>query len=254
MATINIERISHLHEAVPRERRWVDEESPCKACALRHAAYVIGLEEEDLRHLREISSSVNFAPGQTLFEEHEAADRIFSVTCGTVRMVKLMPDGRRQISGFLFPGDFLGLAADEGYAYSAEAVTACAAFSYPVSRLHQLMLKYPELEWKLVAIARHELAEAQDQILLLGRKTARERVATFLLLLSQRAALRGKPEDSLTITMSREDMADYLGVATETISRTLTEFRGEALIGIKQAKDITLRDTVALADIAEGAA
>jgi CRP/FNR family transcriptional regulator len=249
---LDIKRVAELKSAIPRQGRRIELTAPCKACPVQRAAAAAALEAADLDHLRSIASSVTLTAGQVLFSEGERADYLYSVTLGTLRLCKLMADGRRQITGFLFPGDFLGLADNESYAYSAEAVTGCTLLRYPFARLRQLMAAYPELEHKLCAIARHELAEAQDQILLLGRKTARERVASFLLQMLERATRRGLDGGRIAVPMTREDMGDYLGMATETISRILTEFRNEGMISSENAKDLMLKRPDALQRIAEG--
>lgn len=249
---LDVKGLAKLQDAVPREDRVIDLGAPCKVCAIRRAASESQLTEEDETHLLSIASNVHLASGQLLFAEGEAAEHLYSVVEGTMRLCKMMPDGRRQITGFLFPGDFLGLADDDVYAYSAEAVGRCSLYRYSFAQLRQLIERYPDMEHKLCAIARHELAEAQDQLLLLGRKTARERVASFLVMLLERAARHGQEGNRLTMPMTREDIADYLGMATETISRTFTEFRSEGLIASDHVKDITLLERDTLETIAGG--
>ena len=251
---LDVKGLAKLHDAVPRESRPIDLGAPCKVCAIRHAASESRLNEQDAAHLFTIASYVQLTSGQLLFAESEPAENLYTVIEGTMRLCKMMPDGRRQITGFLFPGDFLGLADDDVYAYTAEAVGRCSLYRYSFVQLRQLMERYPDMEHKLCAIARHELAEAQDQLLLLGRKTARERVASFLVMLLDRAARHGQEGNRLTMPMTREDIADYLGMATETISRTFTEFRSEGLIASDHVKDITLLEQDTLETIASGLA
>jgi CRP/FNR family transcriptional regulator len=166
-------------------------------------------------------------------------------------MYKLLPDGRRQITGFLFPGDFLGLADDDVYAYSAEAVTDAALYRYRSEEMEALLARYPKMEKRLHTIASHELAEAQEQMLLLGRKTATEKVASFLLAFAERAALRGEGRDVLFMPMTRHAIADYLGITTETVSRTLSRFRHDGLISSPRNNQIEILDRDALCRISE---
>jgi len=161
-------------------------------------------------------------------------------------------DGRRQITGFLFAGDFLGLIHNEAYAYSAEALVPTKLCRFPRRRLEALLVEIPHLEQRLLAMASHELAAAQDQMVLLGRKSARERVVSFILMLSNSATRHGRPGDPVFLAMSRSDIADYLGLTTETISRTVTLLRKQELIELLDEKRIRLSKMSVLREIAEG--
>ena len=121
---------------------------------------------------------------QPLFREGESADNVFEVTSGTIRVFKLLPDGRRQIIGFLEAGDFLGLSFNENYLYTAEAVTPASVRRFSRRRLDALIDENMEVRRRLMAITANELLTAQDQMVLLGRKTAKEKLCTFLMNLS----------------------------------------------------------------------
>jgi CRP/FNR family transcriptional regulator len=186
-----------------------------------------------------------------LFNEGDPAKFLYTVVGGTFQIYKLLPDGRRQITGFLFPGDFLGLADDDVYAYSAEAVTDAALYRYQFEEIEALLARYPGMEKRLLAIASHELAEVQEQILLLGRKTVKEKVASFLLAFAERTAQRGEGRDVLFIPMTRYAIADYLGISTETVSRTLTRFRHDGLISSPRNNEIEILNRDALCRVSE---
>jgi len=186
-----------------------------------------------------------------LFNEGDPAKFLYTVIGGTFQMYKLLPDGRRQITGFLFSGDFLGLADDGVYAYGAEAVTDAALYRYRFKEMEALLARYPEMENRLFTIASHELAEAQEQMLLLGRKTATEKVASFLLAFVERAAQRGEGSDILFLPMTRHAIADYLGITTETVSRTLSRFRHDGLISSPRNNEIEILKRDALCRISE---
>ncbi|MHA1154364.1 MAG: cyclic nucleotide-binding domain-containing protein, partial [Alphaproteobacteria bacterium] len=171
--------MSPLRESQPRPFA-VPMRSPCSACAVRDLTLCATLEEPELAEMAAIVTTLEL-------DEAEPADHLFNVTAGAVKVYKLLADGRRQMTGFLFPGDFLGLANEENYAYSAEAVTHTALCRFPRRKLERLLEKYPKMEHRLLGMASHELAVAQEQMLLLGRKTAREKIASFLLMLSRRA-------------------------------------------------------------------
>ena len=226
--------------------------APCTACSVRHLTICAALATEELQHLSSIVSHIELAPGQSLFQEGDEASQVYSVTAGTIKIYKLLPDGRCQVTGFLSPGDFLGLAHDETYAYSAEAVTHSVLCSYPRSRLEKLLQRFPMMEQRLLGMAKHELAVAQEQMLLLGRKTAKERLASFLLTLSRNAARRGQVADPVNLPMSRSDIGDFLGLTTETVSRTFTQLKKAGLIGAEPGNQIRLLDQEALQDLAGG--
>ncbi len=200
----------------------------------------------------EVVRFVDLSAGDALFDEGEPATNVYNLTSGTIKLYRLLPDGRRQVTGFLFAGDFLGLAASEDYIFSAEAVTPVSLCKFSRVDLDVLMERAPQLERRLLSLARYELAEAQDQILLLGRKTAKERIASFILMLSERAVRRGEQDNPVSIPMSRNDIGDYLGLTTETVSRTLTRLRSSQAIIMESDRKVTLVERQVLEEIAEG--
>jgi CRP/FNR family transcriptional regulator len=226
--------------------------SPCEACKIRDLSVCAALTEEELERLRVIISSVRFGARQTIFQEGDPATHLFNVVDGAVRLYKLLPDGRRQITGFLFSGDFLGLAMNDSYAYSAEAISEVSLCRFPRLKLEALLEEFPKMEKRLLGIASNELAAAQDQMLLLGRKTAREKIASFLLLLVRNAVHRGQPENPLALPMNRTDIADYLGLTIETVSRTLTGFRNAGIVVMVENGRVSIENREELEVIAEG--
>ncbi len=249
MMSFDIKRMGKLQEPQPRA---LPLRSPCGACTVRHLTLCGSLEEHELAQMSAIVSYLELGPGDPLFDEGEPADYVFNVTAGVVKIYKLLADGRRQMTGFLFPGDFLGLANEETYAYSAEAVTHAALCRFPRRKLERLLERYPKMEHRLLGMASHELAVAQEQMLLLGRKTAREKIASFLLMLSRRAVQRGQNGDPVAVPMSRNDIGDYLGLTTETVSRTFTQLKQGGSISLLQGGKVELTDRARLEDIAEG--
>ena len=249
MAVFDYEQASKLSPAVARDRR---EQSPCSACSVRGMTICAPLDAQELTQVSAIMSSVELEAGAPLFDEGEEAGNVFNVTSGTIKVYKLLPDGRRQVTGFLFPGDFLGLAKQETYAFSAEAVTPSMLCRFPRHKLETLMQRLPKIEQRLLSIASNELVAAQEQMLLLGRKTAREKIASFLLMLSQRARQRGQAGDPVTVPMSRTDIGDYLGLTTETVSRTFTQLKQDGTIQLLPNHQVKLARRDALEEIAGG--
>lgn len=249
MAAFDVNKISQLQDPVARYRAA---SSPCKACPVRHLTLCAALEDEELAQMSAIVSTLELGPGDPLFDEGEPAGHVFNVTAGAVKVYKLLADGRRQMTGFLFPGDFLGLANEAIYAYSAEAVTHTTLCRFPRRKLENLLERFPKMERRLLGMASHELAVAQEQMLLLGRKTAREKIASFLLMLSRRAVQRGQKDNPVSVPMSRTDIGDYLGLTTETVSRTFTQLKQGGLIVLLTGGKVELADRAALEDMAEG--
>lgn len=227
-------------------------DSPCAACTIRDTAFCGVLTDTELPALTAIMTTVEVAAHQPIIDEAEPADYLFNVTAGAVKLYKLLPDGRRQITGFLFEGDFLGIAMNERYAYSAEAVGPVGLCRFPRRKLEGLLDETPKLEKRLLGMASNELVQAQDQILLLGRKTAKEKLVSFLLSLADRAVARGSPATPVSLPMGRADIADYLGLTTETVSRTMTSLKRDGHIRLLQGGLVDLPDPEALRDLADG--
>ncbi len=225
---------------------------PCGPCQVRPLAICSALTSEELSSLANIVSPTGLAPRQPLFDERGAATLFFFVTAGAMKIYKLLPDGRRQITGFLFASDFLGLAQTSTYAYSAEAITRTDVCRFRRKEFEDLLDRFPRLEKKLLGVANDELAAAQEQMLLLGRKSARERIASFLLALNEKAARCGRSSNPVWIPMNRSDIGDYLGLSTETVSRTFTELKLARILALESNSKIRLLDLDVIESIADG--
>lgn len=205
-------------------------ETGCAECGVRLVSVCASLELSELEELERISHVTSFAPKAMLFEQGASADCVFNVTEGVVRLYKSLPDGRRQIMGFALPGDFLGLALMDRYGVTAEAVTPVRVCRFMRPSFLNYVDDKPHLLKRLHEFAGHELSLAQDQMLLLGRKTAEEKVAAFLIALQARYSRIGPISVTVPLLMSRQDIADYLGLTIETVSRTLTKLAREKII------------------------
>lgn len=204
----------------------------CEDCAVRALSVCAALEVDELDALQRIARSTPYEPRATLFNQEDPSSLVFSITSGVVRLYRMLPDGRRQILGFALPGDFLGVPVNLGYGFSAEAVDAVTVCKFARRDYQGLVDQKPHLLKKLHAFSANELSLAQDQITLLGRCTAEERVVSFLLRMRERwAALHGgKRSVTVHLPMSRQDIADYLGLTIETVSRTITRLaRGKVI-------------------------
>lgn len=189
-----------------------------------------------------MGAAMNFERDAEVFAEGESADYIYAVVSGAVRFSKLMSDGRRQIGAFYLPGDLFGLEAEEVHSFSAEAIGHTQVVVLKKSAFLAQAAHDRELVHHLWAQTAMHLQRAQEHMLLLGRKNAQERIATFLLDMAERL----KSQGSFELPMSRQDIADYLGLTIETVSRTLTQLEREQVISMPVARQIVLCDRTTL--------
>jgi CRP/FNR family transcriptional regulator len=203
---------------------------PCSTCAVRDKAICKALDDVELRQLNKISTAVKLAAGGTVFYEGDDSTYLFNVVRGALRLSKLLPDGRRQLTGFLFPGDFLGLSIGGVYPYTAEALAPSELCRFERASLTRMLDRFPKLERQLLSLASNELAQAQDHLMVLGRKTATERIATVLLKLADRIGQKKNSGCALDLPMTRADLADYTGLTTETVSRTLSQLKKQGVV------------------------
>jgi CRP-like cAMP-binding protein len=184
---------------------------------------------------------MSFARNSEIYGEGEEADYVYKVVSGTVRTYRILADGRRQIGGFHLPGDVFGLETGEQHRQSAEAVTESKVLVVKRSTLMALAARDNDVSRDLWRLTGRELARAHDHIVLLV-KSAQERVAAFLLDMAERRPAG----DAVELPMSRQDIADYLGLTIETVSRTLTALENEAAIELANSRRIVLRNRPAL--------
>lgn len=192
------------------------------------------------------------SPKDTLFWEGDPADDVFKVIRGTVCLYQLLPDGRRQVSRFCHAGDLIGLTATETYPYTADALTNLTTVRIRRSQLDTEMEGNPAVRGDVLRAIQDELNRTQNQLLLLGRKTAVERVASFLSAMSEQAMRDGGDGRAVELPMTRVDIADYLGLTHETVCRVLGQLKRDGVVGIPDPHRIELRQLDVLEDFAEG--
>ncbi|MFQ5973620.1 MAG: Crp/Fnr family transcriptional regulator [Alphaproteobacteria bacterium] len=205
-------------------------------------------EPDDLASLGHAKS---YPAGATIYFEDDSPDHLFEVIDGVLKLYKLTPDGRRQVTGFVYPGQFLGLATLDGYVHTAEAVTAVTLRRYGRSQLARLADENPGVARRLLTLTLSDLVAAQDQMLLLGRKSAVEKLASFLLHLADQSETRGDGPDVIYLPMARTDIADFLGLTTETVSRILGRLKAAGVIRLLRTNQIKLVDFGRLIELAE---
>lgn len=224
----------------------------CAACEIRDYTFCATLKAEELDNLQAIVRQIRVMPRQMLFHEGDDASNVYNVLTGVLKLYKMLPDGRQQITGFTYRGDFLGITSGNGFSYSAEAITDVTLCRYPRRQLHRLIDQFPRLQGWLLAITTDELTAAQDQILLLGCKTADEKLASFLLQLAMRMNGVGGKDKTIPVPMTRRDIGDYLGLRVETVSRTFRRFKTEGLITAPYTGHISIIRPTELQNIADG--
>jgi CRP/FNR family transcriptional regulator len=230
----------------------------CEDCNARHAGLCDALSDDDLSLLANAAHSVSVAAETGFMEEGAPATYFYNVNEGFVRLFKSLADGRRQIIGFAGAGAFLGLADTKTYVVSAEAMQGAKLCRFDRKSMREAFVTFPALERRLLEIAMHELALSSERFLLLGRKTARERLASFLL--AWAVQMEFCPEDGippagtmLHLPMSRTDIADYLGLTIETVSRSFSQLRKDGILLLPEIHNVVLLKPQALTRIAEAA-
>ena len=193
------------------------------------------------QRMRLMGAVMPYPRNAEIFGESDSAEYLYKVVSGVVRTYKILNDGRRQIGGFYLPGDVFGLESGDEHTLAAEAVTDTKVLIVKRSALTALAARDATVARELYALTARELRRAQERILLLI-KSAQERVASFLLEMTERAPAG----NTIDLPMSRQDIADYLGLTIETVSRTLTSLESTAAIEVPTSRRIVLRNRSAL--------
>jgi CRP-like cAMP-binding protein len=189
--------------------------------------------------------------GQEIYAEGDDAAFCYKLVSGSVRLVKLMSDGQRQICEFLVAGDLMGFEAHEQHYFSAEAVTDAVIVRYSRRTAERLINEQPEAARFVRSMASSSLQGAYERMVLLCHKSAQERIAWFLLEMAERSKARNN--GCVELPMTRSDIADYLGMVIETVSRGLTQLKQKGVISMKGVNNILLVDRDGLEDIASAA-
>ena len=195
-------------------------------------------ERKGLSALDTLGSVCRFRRSETIFGEGDELRCSYKIVSGAVRLSRITEDGRRQIVEFRTAGDFVGFEWDGQYALSAEAVRDVVAVRFMRTRVDRLIEERSDVRESLVALIREELRSAHEHLITLGCQGAKERVANFLLQLARKA--RVNDGETLEVDLGRQDMADYLGLTLETISRTLNEFKRIGAIGLPKRRQIRI--------------
>lgn len=225
----------------------------CEDCPVRDKTICDVLNDNEIQIMARNSIDLVRNGCQLLCTEGEPADYIFNIREGMVRLSKMLSDGRRQITGFLSEGDFFGMPSNQLYCYTAEAITDVKICRFPREKIFQSFEKMPKLGRRAFEMTRTELHWAHEHMLILGRKTALEKLSSFLLHMAQKKDISTDPESRIiSLPMSRSDIADYLGLTVETISRQFSVLQKRKVIKLKDAHTVILSHPPALYDLSQG--
>jgi len=224
----------------------------CGDCPIRHQAVCAYTQQDELVKLDAIKTYRTYLAGETMYWSGEEMATIGSVVTGVATLSRTLPDGRRQMVGLLLPSDFIGRPGRKIAPFDVVAASDVMLCTFQKRQFDQMIAASPALERRLLDMTLDELDSAREWMLLLGRKTAREKIASLLAIFARRdaALLKSEPLDGLrfTLPLTREAMGDYLGLTLETVSRQMSALKRSAIIEMEDARRIRVPDFGALLD------
>ncbi|MBP7958814.1 MAG: fumarate/nitrate reduction transcriptional regulator Fnr [Thiopseudomonas sp.] len=226
----------------------------CKDCSLATLCLPLSLDMQDLDALDNIvKRSRPMKKGDFLFRQGDAFASVYAVRSGSLKTFSVTDCGQEQITGFHLPSEFVGLSGmdTELYPVSAIALETTSICEIPFDRLDELSASLPQLRRQLMRIMSREIRDDQQMMMLLSKKTADERIATFLVNLSARFRARGYSPQQFRLAMSRNEIGNYLGLAVETVSRVFTRFQQNGLLAA-EGKEINLINLIEICALAGG--
>ena len=214
----------------------------CGDCPIRHRAVCARCEADELAHLDAIKYYRSFQAGQTVIWSGDRMDFVASVVSGIATLTQTMEDGRRQMVGLLLPSDFVGRPGRGHAAYDVTATTDLVMCCFRKKPFEEMMISTPHIGQRLLEMTLDELDAAREWMLLLGRKTAREKISSLLAILARRdASLKaGTGACSFDLPLTREEMADYLGLTLETVSRQISALKRDGVIALEGKRHVTV--------------
>jgi CRP/FNR family transcriptional regulator len=224
----------------------------CADCPIRHRAVCSRCDVDELATLEAINYYRGFTAGQTIVWAGDKMDFVASVVEGVASLSQTMEDGRRQMVGLLLPSDFLGRPNRESVAYDVTATTDVTLCCFRRIPFQEMLINTPHISQRLLEMTLDELDAAREWMLLLGRKTARERIASFLAIIARRDATAqsrtASGEVTFDLPLTREAMSDYLGLTLETVSRQMSALKRDNVIRLEGKRRIVVPDFDALLD------
>lgn len=204
----------------------------CADCAVRRFSVCAALDMAEAQEMQHLVRHIHLTSCETLFAQEELTTSFYNLLEGVMRLYKLLPDGRRQIVGFALPGDFLGMAASARQGFSADAIGPVTLCRFSRTAFARFVENKPRLLRRINELTVRELSQAQDHMVLLGRRSAEEKVASFLIGWRDRLAGLSGPAATVPLPMGRQDIADFLGLTIETVSRTFTKLERDGVFEI----------------------
>ena len=217
----------------------------CDTCAVRNRAVCGALSDEEISRLNGIAHFKQFPAGSVIHRDHDEPGYFANVVSGVVKLTKTLSDGRQQIVGLQFAPDFVGRPFRTESALTAEAATGVELCSFPRRAVERMIADQPDLQNRLLKQTLKELDQARDWMVTLGRKTAAEKVASFLLMIARNIHPTEAGETrraAFDLPLSRADIADFLGLTIETVSRQMTRLRMDGIIRVEHNRHITVDD------------
>lgn len=222
----------------------------CDRCAGAARGLCLTLDEADQAALSASSTTLRLPARSAVFREGDRAIAVFTLADGAAKLLRSMPDGRQQIIGFRFPGDFIGYTSRERYPFDAELVTDATICRIDRAKLETMSRGCAPLSHRLLELCAEDLASAQDQLAAMAQRSAEGRVAAFLLMLRAAARRIGEPGVELSLPMTRADIGDYLGLTIESVSRVFAALRRAGLVREPTRGRLLLTDPAALEALA----
>ncbi len=218
----------------------------CGDCPIRHRAVCARCETDEIEQLEEIKYYRSFEAGQTVIWAGDKMDFVASVVTGIATLTQTLEDGRTQMVGLLLPSDFVGRPGRESAAYNVTATTDILMCCFRRKPFEEMMERTPHIAQRLLQMTLDELDAAREWMLLLGRKTAREKIASLLSIVARRDAsikLRSATgRMTFDLPLTREAMADYLGLTLETVSRQISALKRDGVIELEGKRHVTVPD------------
>ena len=218
----------------------------CDGCPIRHRAVCARCDSDELERLEEIKYYRNYEAGQHIIWSGDRMDFVGSVVSGIATLTQTMEDGRTQMVGLLLPSDFVGRPGRDAAAYDVVATTDLVMCCFRKKPFEQMMERTPHIGQRLLQMTLDELDAAREWMLVLGRKTAREKIASLLAIIARRdASLHMGVQDGplvFDLPLTREAMADYLGLTLETVSRQVSALKRDGVITLEGKRHVTIPD------------
>jgi len=228
-----------------------DYKTRCSLCKIRSYSFCRCLNDDQLEIFSKVSFEKKFTDKENIFLQNDPSTHLYNITEGNVKIYQLLDDGRIQIIGFLYPGDFFGTYKNNKYNYSAEAIGNLRVCVFDQRVLDKYMDQNPILAKELLNQTSYELTLAQDRMTVMGRLNAIEKIAIFFINISNQRKRIGWQSNPISLSMTRQDIADYLGLTIETVSREISKLKTSNIIKIISSKQLFINDIEKLKQISK---